>query len=136
MLVLSRKVNEKIQIGENVTITVVRVQGGVIRLGIEAPREISVRRGELPVIDKTSPLSPPTTAKNSTAAADDASRLAPISLQKGPALGMGGSGKLLLETGTAPAARPGAGLRAMVAAIRQISAEPTVGSATGDGLAG
>ena len=44
MLVLSRKLGEKICIGENICITVVDIDRGKIRLGIEAPREIPVFR--------------------------------------------------------------------------------------------
>lgn len=47
MLVLSRKVGEKIYIGENITITVVDASRGKIRLGIEAPRDVAVYRSEL-----------------------------------------------------------------------------------------
>lgn len=47
MLVLSRKLGEKIQIGSDVVITVVRVKGGVVRIGIEAAPEIAIRRAEL-----------------------------------------------------------------------------------------
>lgn len=47
MLVLTRKQNEKIQIGDNVTITVVRMKGKTVRLGIQAPSDMSVLRGEL-----------------------------------------------------------------------------------------
>lgn len=47
MLALSRKPNESIKIGENITITVVDVQGGKIKLGIEAPRDVPVMRSEL-----------------------------------------------------------------------------------------
>lgn len=47
MLVLSRKVNESIQIGPDVTITVVRVQGDRVRIGIVAPRDVRVSRTEL-----------------------------------------------------------------------------------------
>ncbi len=47
MLVLSRKLGEKICIGENIRITVVDVERGKIRLGIEAPREIPIFRQEL-----------------------------------------------------------------------------------------
>jgi carbon storage regulator len=47
MLVLSRKVGERIRIGESVVITVVRVTGGGVRLGIEAPAELPVVREEL-----------------------------------------------------------------------------------------
>jgi carbon storage regulator len=47
MLVLSRKENERLMIGDNVVVTIVRVSGGQVRLGIEAPAEISIRREEL-----------------------------------------------------------------------------------------
>ncbi len=47
MLVLSRKVNEKIIIGDSIVLTVVAINGGAVRVGIEAPREISVLREEL-----------------------------------------------------------------------------------------
>jgi len=47
MLVLTRKQNEKIRIGDNITITVIRMKGKAVRLGIEAPKNINVLRGEL-----------------------------------------------------------------------------------------
>lgn len=47
MLVLTRKYQEKIRIGDNITITVLRTKGKAVRLGIEAPPEVSVIRGEL-----------------------------------------------------------------------------------------
>lgn len=47
MLVLSRKVGEKIYIGETIVVTVVEVDRGKVRVGIEAPREIPVMRPEL-----------------------------------------------------------------------------------------
>jgi carbon storage regulator len=47
MLVLSRKVGEKIVIDGQITLTVVRIEGGQIRLGIDAPREVPVVREEL-----------------------------------------------------------------------------------------
>ena len=49
MLVLTRKLQEKITIAGNITVTVLRVKGQTVRIGIEAPREIRVIRGELPV---------------------------------------------------------------------------------------
>jgi carbon storage regulator len=52
MLVLSRKSGERIKIGDNVWITVVEVKRGVVRLGIEAPRDVSVMRSELLVGDR------------------------------------------------------------------------------------
>ncbi len=47
MLVLSRKTNQKLQIGNDIVITVVKVKGNTIRLGIEAPRNVRVIRSEL-----------------------------------------------------------------------------------------
>ena len=47
MLVLTRKYQEKIRIGDNITITVLRTKGKAVRLGIEAPTNVPVIRGEL-----------------------------------------------------------------------------------------
>jgi carbon storage regulator len=47
MLVLSRKRDERIVIGDNIVITVVDVRGDKVRLGIEAPPEVPVHRQEI-----------------------------------------------------------------------------------------
>jgi carbon storage regulator len=47
MLVLSRRVGEMIQIGDDVTLTVLEVRGDVVRIGIQAPRSVAVHRSEL-----------------------------------------------------------------------------------------
>jgi carbon storage regulator len=47
MLVLSRKLGEKICIGDNINITIVDIDRGKVRLGIEAPRSVPVYRQEL-----------------------------------------------------------------------------------------
>lgn len=47
MLVLTRKQSETIQIGDSITITVLRMKGKAVRLGIQAPRDMNVIRGEL-----------------------------------------------------------------------------------------
>lgn len=47
MLVLSRKLGERIMIGDTITITVVDIDRGKIRLGIECPREVAIYRQEL-----------------------------------------------------------------------------------------
>lgn len=47
MLVLSRKAGERIWIGEDISVTVVRISGGGVRIGIEAPKELPVVREEL-----------------------------------------------------------------------------------------
>lgn len=47
MLVLTRKLNEAIVIGENVKITILEIKDQSVKIGIEAPREISVHRDEV-----------------------------------------------------------------------------------------
>lgn len=47
MLVLSRKKDEKIIIGDNITVMVIDIRGDKVRLGIEAPKEITVHRQEV-----------------------------------------------------------------------------------------
>ena len=47
MLVLSRKQDQEVMIGDNIKITVLKTRGNTVRLGIEAPRDIKVIRGEL-----------------------------------------------------------------------------------------
>ena len=47
MLVLKRKQNEVVHVGENVTVTVLEIQGDRVKLGIAAPREVPVHRGEV-----------------------------------------------------------------------------------------
>jgi carbon storage regulator len=48
MLVLSRKTKERIQIGDDITITIIRIKGRTVRVGIDAPMNYRVRREELP----------------------------------------------------------------------------------------
>jgi carbon storage regulator len=47
MLVLSRKLSQQIMIGSDISITVVKIDGNNVRLGIKAPRGISILRDEL-----------------------------------------------------------------------------------------
>ena len=47
MLILSRKVNESLMIGDDVSVTVLSIKGGQIRIGIRAPRDIAVHRQEI-----------------------------------------------------------------------------------------
>lgn len=47
MLVLSRKIDEGVVIGDNVTIRILGVKGQQVRIGIEAPREVRVNRAEV-----------------------------------------------------------------------------------------
>jgi carbon storage regulator len=47
MLVLSRKKDESIVINDDIVITIIEIRGDKVRLGIEAPKEISVHRREV-----------------------------------------------------------------------------------------
>lgn len=47
MLILTRKLNESICIGNNITVKIVEIDGGKIRIGITAPAEVSVDRMEV-----------------------------------------------------------------------------------------
>jgi len=47
MLVLSRKANQGICIGDNIHITVLRIEGGRVKIGIEAPQDVHVDRDEI-----------------------------------------------------------------------------------------
>ena len=47
MLVLSRKTGESIVVANSIRVTVVQVSGGSVRIGIDAPREVSILRAEL-----------------------------------------------------------------------------------------
>lgn len=59
MLVLSRRENQRIRLGDSIVVTVVRLSGDKVRLGIEAPADVVVLREEL------EPFAPPGTAEGS-----------------------------------------------------------------------
>jgi carbon storage regulator len=47
MLVLSRKEGQRVHVGNDTTITITKIKGNVVRIGIEAPGHVAVLRGEL-----------------------------------------------------------------------------------------
>ena len=47
MLILTRKVNESLMVGDDVIVTVLGIKGGQIRIGINAPRDVEVHRQEV-----------------------------------------------------------------------------------------
>jgi carbon storage regulator len=60
MLVLSRKQDEKIIIGDSITLMVVSIQGDKVRLGIEAPKHVSIHREEVYQAIQRERQTPPT----------------------------------------------------------------------------
>lgn len=47
MLVLSRRINDSIAIGDNIEVVVVEIKGDQVKLGVKAPKEVKVFRGEI-----------------------------------------------------------------------------------------
>ena len=58
MLVLTRKLQQQVKIGDHITVTILRVKGHTVRIGIDAPRDVRVVRGELPPKGDGSPAEP------------------------------------------------------------------------------
>ena len=69
MLVLTRKPQEKIQIGDNITITIIKTKGKTVRVGIEAPTDVPILRGEIAAseeADVTSVAEEPSTVEQTS----------------------------------------------------------------------
>jgi carbon storage regulator len=64
MLVLSRKKNESIIINDHITVTVIEIRGDKVRLGIEAPKDVTVHRRE--VYDAIHAQDPPSSKSNAS----------------------------------------------------------------------
>lgn len=47
MLILSRKINEKIKIGNEITISIIEIRGDQVKIGVEAPKDVKVFRQEV-----------------------------------------------------------------------------------------
>lgn len=77
MLVLTRKQQQQIQVGEGVTITILRIKGGSVRIGIEAPSDVRIIRSELSPHDTeetpedTTPAELASTLEETSLEADD-----------------------------------------------------------------
>lgn len=78
MLVLTRRINEKIRIGDNVVLTILEVRGDQVRLGIDAPRSVGVHREEVWVELQ---------AQNIAAASPSEEQIATLSSQLAEAMG-------------------------------------------------
>ena len=57
MLILTRQINESLVIGDDVTVTILGVKGNHVRIGVDAPRDVSVHREELAHKDDKTPTS-------------------------------------------------------------------------------
>ena len=55
MLILSRRESESVHLGDDIVLTIVRVSGEKVRIGIQAPPHIKVLRNELEIEDPSSP---------------------------------------------------------------------------------
>jgi carbon storage regulator len=66
MLVLSRRDGESVEIGENIRVTVVGIEGGRVKIGFEAPREVEIVRGELNDSYQSPPVIPQNRIRNRT----------------------------------------------------------------------
>jgi carbon storage regulator len=67
MLVLARGTGQSVVLDDRITVTVLGARGGTVRLGIEAPREVGVRRGEL---GSTGDAEPPGSTSSPSAPSD------------------------------------------------------------------
>jgi carbon storage regulator CsrA len=91
MLVLTRKLQQQIKIGDAITVTVLRVKGSTVRIGVQAPRDVRVIRGELPKGDpgseETSPAlpSPPAAIATDEITAEEPSSTVELTLAEAPA---------------------------------------------------
>jgi carbon storage regulator len=47
MLILSRKINEKVVIGDDITVSIIEIRGDQVRIGIDAPKKVKVFRQEV-----------------------------------------------------------------------------------------
>jgi carbon storage regulator len=81
MLVLSRKQNERIRVGDSVVVTIVRVSGDKVRIGIEAPPHVRVLRDELNPDDEFRAAAGTGNSFAGTIAAGGELRLAPTAEQ-------------------------------------------------------
>ncbi|MDC7121618.1 carbon storage regulator CsrA [Cellulomonas fimi] len=114
MLVLSRRVGERLVIGDDIVVTVIEVRSDGVRLGIDAPRDVRVHRAEV--------LEALTAANADAATADDSTAAALRRLQP-PATGTAGRGSApAAQAPATPPGEPGTGTT---------PADPSAGTSTG-----
>ena len=102
MLVLTRKREQTVQIGRHVTVTILRVKGGVVRIGIQAPLDVKILRGELSAL-------PPSHGQHE-AAATSGGRSSQATPHPGCGLPRHASGSEAADAGDAASTDPPPGL--------------------------
>ena len=110
MLVLTRKNQEVIRIGDNITVTILKVKGQAVSVGIDAPREVRIIRGEL--AEKAKEMSPApvaasveTPGQEETTESGDSTEDGTSTLPIAAHLGVPRRRKLPQHAGTAPLRR-------------------------------
>ena len=76
MLVLSRKISESIQIGNDIEIVVTQIAGGKVKLGIQAPADVRILRGELTKAPVATPIVVGATHHAESSGIDETERVA------------------------------------------------------------
>lgn len=76
MLVLTRKIGEAIHVGNDMEVVVLEVKGGRVKLGFAAPRDVQIRRSELPEVSQFGTGSLPMPTPGRALATDDSDRTA------------------------------------------------------------
>jgi carbon storage regulator CsrA len=66
MLVLARKASEAIKIGEDITVKVIAIRGGQVKIGIEAPSGVRIIRVESRPVPRDMPAAPPSAPETTT----------------------------------------------------------------------
>jgi carbon storage regulator len=82
MLVLSRKKSEQIQIGDHITITVLRVKGSAVQIGVDAPSHVKILRSELSFDPPAAPVANSASAMNASATSHDSPQIARLNASR------------------------------------------------------
>jgi carbon storage regulator len=86
MLILTRKTDEKIKIGEDITVTIIEVRGEQVKIGVEAPKEVRVFRQEVYSLIQAENRAAAAVGSNALEALSKGASAAPFPPTAGPAL--------------------------------------------------
>lgn len=140
MLVLTRKPREEIRIGNGITITILRVKGQSVRIGIDAPNDIRIVRGELKPEDAAAnePAPAASTAEESPVTAnaetrDSRSAAVRNRCEQSPRVRPAKPAPTACSSRLSSPRRANSSLQAMVARNRATNVVPAPASPTGNG---